>query len=93
MVVFSPEEEAIAKGSLLIRRNYFDKVFSICSSKYLEKLLSYNKLIKQRNILLKTEKNLEKKEKELDIWDKPLSIKGVELWLHRNKKINQYRGG
>ena len=90
VVVFSPEEEEITKGSPLIRRNYFDKVFSICSSKYLEKLLSYNKLIKQRNILLKTEKNLEKKEKELDIWDKPLSINGVELWLHRDKKINQF---
>ena len=85
VVVFSPEEEEITKGSPLIRRNYFDKVFSICSSKYLEKLLSYNKLIKQRNTLLKIEKNLQKKEKELDIWDKPLSIKGVELWLHRDK--------
>ena len=90
VVVFSPEEEEITKGSPLIRRNYFDKVFSICSSKYLEKLLSYNKLIKQRNTLLKTEKNLGKKEQELDIWDKPLSIKGIGLWLHREKQMNQF---
>ena len=90
VVVFSPEEEEITKGSPQTRRNYFDKIFSICSSKYLEKLLSYNKVIKQRNILLKTEKNLEKKEKELDIWDNPLSISGVALWLHREKLINQF---
>ena len=90
VVVFSPEEEEITKGSPLIRRNYFDKVFSICSSKYLETLLSYNKLIKQRNTLLKTEKNLEKKEKEIDIWDEPLSIKGLGLWLYRKKQMNQF---
>ena len=90
VVVFSPEEEQITKGSPQARRNYFDKIFSICSSKYLEKLLSYNKLIKQRNILLKTEKNIEKKEIELDIWDKPLSISGADLWLHREKLMNQF---
>ena len=90
VVIFSPEEEEITKGSPLIRRNYFDKVFSICSLKYLETLLSYNKLIKQRNTLLKTEKNLEKKEKEIDVWDEPLSIKGLELWLDRKKQMNQF---
>ena len=90
VVVFSPEEEEITKGSPLIRRNYFDKVFSICSLNYLETLLSYNKLIKQRNTLLKTEKSFEKKEKELDIWDEPLSIKGVSLWLHRKRQMNQF---
>ena len=90
VVVFSPEEEEITKGPPLIRRNYFDKVFSICSLKYLETLLSYNKLIKQRNTLLKTEKNLEKKEKEIDVWDEPLSIKGLELWLDRKKQMNQF---
>ena len=90
VVVFSPEEEEITKGSPSIRRNYFDKIFSICSSIYLEKLLSYNKLIKQRNTLLKTEKSLEKKEKELDIWDKPLSISAVGLWLHREKLMDKF---
>ena len=90
VVVFSPEEEEITKGSPLMRRNYFDKIFSICSSKYLEKLLTYNKIIKQRNILLKTERNSEKKEKELDIWDKPLSVAGVTLWLSRKKLMDQF---
>ncbi len=92
VVVFSPEEEEITKGSPSIRRNYFDKMFSICSSIYLEKLLSYNKIIKQRNTLLKTEKNTKKKEKELDIWDEPLSNCGMGLWLHREKLMKQFIG-
>ena len=35
VVVFSPEEEGITKGTSLFRRKYFDKIFSICSYDYL----------------------------------------------------------
>ena len=46
--------------------NYFDKIFSICSYSYLNELLSYNKILKQRNSLLRTEKNTIKKQKEIE---------------------------
>ena len=58
----------------------------------------YN-FVNEKKTLDKEEKNhkisnknyeLIQKEEELDIWDKPLSIKGVELWLHREKKMNQF---
>ncbi|MDC0882007.1 DNA replication and repair protein RecF, partial [Candidatus Marinimicrobia bacterium] len=72
VVIFSPEEEEITKGSPVSRRNYFDKIFSICSYSYLNELLSYNKILKQRNSLLRTEKNINKKQNELEIWNEPL---------------------
>ena len=90
VVIFSPEEEAITKGSPINRRNYFDKIFSICSYSYLNELLSYNKILKQRNSLLRIEKNTIKKQKELEIWNKPLIQKGFSLWLKRKSLMNEF---
>ena len=90
VVVFSPEEEEITKGSPIVRRTYFDKVFSICSYNYLNELLSYNKVLKQRNSLLRTEKNTSKKQKELEIWNKPLIQKGFSLWLKRKTLMDEF---
>ena len=90
VVIFSPEEEEITTGSPLTRRNYFDKIFSICSYSYLDDLLLYNKILKQRNSLLRTEKNTIKKQKELEIWNKPLIKKGFSLWIKRKNLINEF---
>mgnify|MGYP006879259439 CR=1 FL=1 len=46
VVVFSPEEEETTKGPAGDRRKYFNRIFSICSPKYLENLLIYNKILK-----------------------------------------------
>ena len=83
VVVFSPEEEGITKGTSLFRRNYFDRIFSICSYEYLSILLLYNKTIKQRNSVLKNDKSLFEKERELKIWDKPFCLNGLNLWQKR----------
>ena len=83
VVVFSPEEEGITKGTSLFRRNYFDRIFSICSYEYLNDLLLYNKTIKQRNSILKNNESLFNKEKELEIWNKPFCINSLNLWKKR----------
>ena len=85
VVVFSPEEEGITKGTPLFRRNYFDRIFSICSNEYLNNLLLYNKTIKQRNSILKKNNSLLDKKKELEIWDKPFCIYGLKLWKKREE--------
>ena len=90
VVVFSPEEEGITKGTSLFRRNYFDRIFSICSYDYLDSLLLYNKTIKQRNIILKNNNSLFKKEKELEIWDKPFCVNGLNLWQKRETYMNSF---
>ena len=88
VVVFSPEEEEITKGPAGERRKYFNKVFSICSSTYLDNLLSYNKIVKQRNTLLKTKKQ---NRDSLEAWNEPLSMFGEKLWVERYKKIEEMR--
>ena len=88
VVVFSPEEEEITKGPAGERRKYFNRVFSICSPPYLESLLSYNKILKQRNTLLKSKKQ---KTEALEIWNEPMAIFGEKLWSKRNKEIEEIR--
>ncbi|SVD03569.1 uncharacterized protein METZ01_LOCUS356423, partial [marine metagenome] len=83
VVVFSPEEGTITKGPPSERRRFFNKVFSICSRTYLENLLLYNKIIKQRNAVLKTNQKKENKIEQLDAWDEPLAKAGQKLWNER----------
>ena len=90
VVVFSPEEEAITKGPPAGRRTFFNKVFSICSKTYLEKLLTYNKILKQRNAVLKNNCYSQKTSKHLEIWGEPLAKAGERLWGERTKLIKEF---
>jgi len=51
-VILSPEEQEITKGGPAERRRFFDRVFSVVSTEYLETLQTYVKILKQRNALL-----------------------------------------
>ena len=88
VVVFSPEEEEITKGSASDRRKYFNRVFSICSPTYLDNLLSYNKALKQRNANLKIKKQ---NELSLNVWNDPISKFGEKIWNQRSKEIQKLR--
>ena len=92
VVVFSPEEETITKGPPKERRQFFNKVFSICSKKYLNLLLHYNRIIKQRNAILKNKKNRTETEKELSPWSEPLSTTGQNLWNERVGLLSEFNG-
>ena len=89
VVVFSPEEESITKSGPNNRRNFFNKVFSIVSKKYLENLLSYNSVLEQRNAVLKigSKKNLNK---QIEIWNKPFSEKAEILWKQRKGLLVEF---
>ena len=91
VVVFSPEENEIIKGPPIERRKFFNKVFSICSPLYLETLLSYNKILKQRNAVLKQQKSNKKKTNELSPWNETISVFGQKLWVERNKQIKTFK--
>jgi len=88
VVVFSPEEEETTKGPAGDRRKYFNRIFSICSPKYLENLLIYNKILKQRNALLKSKKQ---KTDALGAWNEPMAVFGEKLWNERNNEFKEIR--
>lgn len=55
IVYFIPEDVNLLKDPPKIRRNYLDMVISKIDSNYLDKILDYLKILKERNSLLKQE--------------------------------------
>lgn len=79
-VVFSPVDMKIIEGGPSERRRFIDSFISTVNRSYLNNILSYNKILKQRNTLLK-KKGVTKF--ELMPWDKLLIERGKEITLAR----------
>ncbi len=56
VIVFEPKDSLMFNDSPLVRRNFIDINLSKKSPIYLESLMLYEKLLRERNILLKNEK-------------------------------------
>lgn len=72
-VMFSPEDLQIVKGTPSLRRRFIDMEISQTESLYYEKLLQYNRILKQRNKLLKQIREKKAEINSLDIWDEQIS--------------------
>lgn len=96
IVILSPEEQIITKGSPVDRRSYFDKILSIVSSKYLHTLLIYQRSLKQRNTAIQDLKLGRTGRGSITAWNETLLINGKKLWDMRDKLmvafINELRG-
>jgi len=102
VVLLSPEEQNITKGSPKDRRQYFDKLFSVVSSEYMETLIQFNNVLKQRNASLQACKENRTSLLEVEAWEEPLAKASVELWElrknlfdelceHYKKAVNNYK--
>ncbi len=88
VVVLSPEDQVITKGGPKERRLFFDRLFSIIDSDYLNILQEFNRALKQRNALIL---NIEQtKEESFVPWEEKLSICAVKLWEIRKKRFSDY---
>lgn len=90
IVLLSPEEQLLTKGSPGDRRNYFDRIFSTISQEYLNILLAYQKLVKQRNALLQEIRREPAKLKAIEAWNEPLVSAGKKLYKIKNVIIRQF---
>ncbi len=88
VVVLSPEDQVVTKGGPKERRIFFDRLFSIIDSDYLNKLQEFNRALKQRNVLIFN--NNQDKEEKISPWEEKLSISAVKLWKIRKKCISDY---
>ena len=92
MVVLSPEEQEITKGSFLKKRQFLNKMFSSFSNEYFNLLLKYNRQLKQRNEALKIEKKKKSENYEtVSTWDKPLSLTAEKLWGLRCLYVDNFK--
>lgn len=80
LVMISPSDIELIWGGSEIRRKFMDSIISQYNKLYLEKLISYNHVLHQRNALLKQfyeQKTFDSA--SIDIWDEQLIIYGEEI--------------
>lgn len=85
VVLFSPEDLSLVKGSPVIRRRFMDNEISQLSPAYYHYLLNYQKLVSQRNTLLKDIRAKRSSVDNLDIWDPQIVSYGSKII---NKRID-----
>jgi DNA replication and repair protein RecF len=80
LVMISPGDSELINGTSETRRKFIDGIISQYDKVYLEKLIAYNQVLKQRNALLK--QFWESKAFDsvtLEIWDEQLNIHGKSI--------------
>lgn len=89
VVLFSPEDLRLVKEGPQERRLFIDRELSHINKVYLDQLMKYNKVLKQRNTLLKTIKNTLLLESQLDVWDSQLVYYGSRIIVKRQQFIQR----
>lgn len=87
VVIFSPEDLKLIKDGPVERRKFIDREISHISKKYYYNLISYNKVLYQRNNLLKKIDYNKGLKDTIDIWNEKLLEFGVELIIKRRQFI------
>ncbi len=88
IILFSPEDLKLVKGSPTERRRFLNREISNIDKKYLNYLVSYNRVLNQKNKFLKF--NVEKTEDaSFDIWDEQLAKYAKYIVVKRANYIRQ----
>lgn len=89
IVLFSPEDLCIIKGSPKERRHFLDMELCQISKTYMYNLSQYNKILLQRNNLLKQIRIKRELLDTLSIWDSQLVHYGIRIIDERKNFIKQ----
>lgn len=92
MILFSPEDLMLVKGSPVQRRRFLDIELSQMSLLYYNQLVQYNKILLQRNNLLKKIKENNNLINMLDMWDEQFAKSAafiVDKRLKNADKLNK----
>lgn len=91
LVIFTPDDINILKGSPQSRRKFLDIMISQLRPNYMNLLNLYLKTIEQRNIYLRQIKEENKDINLLDVWDEKLSEYAEKISNYRNEYINKIK--
>lgn len=87
MVIFTPDYLNLIKDGPGVRRQFIDSFISQIKPTYFKNLISYYRVLKQRNNVLKQKsKNMIS---TLDIWDEKLASLGVKINQMRSSAIDK----
>lgn len=91
LVMISPADSELVNDSSETRRRFLDGIISQYDKVYLDKLISYNQVLKQRNALLKHFGETKSFDSEtLEIWDEQLMIHGKGILSTRIEFLKQF---
>ncbi|MBE0570566.1 MAG: DNA replication and repair protein RecF [Ignavibacteriaceae bacterium] len=91
VVLLSPADHSITQGYPAERRRFVDSVISQASRTYLNLLIDYNRILKQRSYLLnRIRENNIKHDSELSAWNKKMVDSGVEIIMHRKDFVSEF---
>jgi DNA replication and repair protein RecF len=91
LVMISPGDAELINGSSEIRRKFLDSIISQYDKVYLDKLISYSHVLKQRNALLKQfYENKSFDSETLEIWDEQLILHGKMIIAIREEFLKQF---
>jgi DNA replication and repair protein RecF len=92
VVVLSPEDKELTTAGPIVRRSFIDAFISQLSKPYLNLLIDYKKVIKQRNSLLQQAfNNKEGILSLLEPWNAQLADKGARIIYERLKVLAKFR--
>ncbi len=92
LVMISPQDESLIVEGSDLRRKYIDSVISQYDKSYLEYLISYNKVLAQRNAYLKGISALNKETNSmLDIWDMQMISLGNKIAHARQAFLSELK--
>jgi len=87
MVIFTPDYLNLIKDGPGVRRQFIDSFISQIKPTYFKNLISYYRVLKQRNNVLKQKsKNMIS---TLDVWDEKLALLGVKISKMRKSAIDK----
>lgn len=89
VVVLSPENNKVTFGSPNDRRKFIDLVISQSSRTYIEDILEYRRVVRQRNAIL-TEAQGKECSELLTPWNEMLILRGARIIQKRNQFISEF---
>jgi len=90
-VMVSPRDSELILGGSDVRRKFLDGIIAQFDKKYLECLLKYNKVLKQRNALLKYfQKERKWNDEDLLAWDSSLVDLGEYIFKMRLEFVEEF---
>lgn len=87
VVMFSPDDLQLVKGSPVLRRNFLDVVLAQSSAVYRNYLVEYNRILQQRNAILKLLAEQRASAAQLDVWDPQLIETGSRIIAARYRAV------
>lgn len=91
LVMMSPHDNDLIIGGSELRRNFINSIISQYDKHYLDKLIDYNKLLKQRNVLLKQMAKEGKRDRDLiSVWDEQMSVLGADIYEKRVQFLKNF---